>query len=174
MRKVLLFLLSQIQGQEVHMKRQLLCVLLIVVGVLTLPNASQPQSTPAANDAFVVVALVCGGPAPILGQLTSLTISGVPAGTGGFSCSDTMRVASLEPAPATDIINLTCTSPALIAAGIPFPEDAVCSVSATVSVGAGPNPPTPPVTCTGSQSSLPLIITCDDPINHLHLHAIVR
>jgi hypothetical protein len=169
MRKVVLFLLSQIQGQEVRMKRQLLCVFLVVAGVLMLPNLSQPQSTPAAGDAFVVAALVCGGPAPILGQLTSLTVNGVPTSGGFFSCSDTSRVTSFEPVP-TDLTPTCGTS----ASGVPIPEDAVCSVSATVSVGPGPNPPTPPVTCTGSQSSLPLMITCDDTVNHLHLHLIVR
>jgi len=169
MRKVLLFLLSQIQDKEVRMKKLLLSVSVVVVGVLMLPNPSQPQST---SDAFVVVALVCGGPAPILGQLTSLIIDGMPTTLGpAASCNDTSRVTSFEPAGA-DIGTPTC--PPGILAGSNIPESDVCSVSATVSVGAGPNPPTPPMICTGSQSSLPLMITCDDTVNHLHLHLIVR
>jgi len=156
------------------MKKLLLSVSLVVVGVLVLPNPCQPQSTPAANDAFVVVALVCGGHPPILGQLTSLTINGVPTSLGpAASCDDTSRVTSFEPAATDSMVGPPCSavSPP---AGFQISESNVCSVSATVSVGPGPNPPAPPVTCTGSQSSLPLMITCEDTVNHLHLHLIVR
>ena len=150
------------------MKRQLLCAFLVVVGMLMIPNPSQPQST--SGDTNVLVALVCGGPAPILGQLTSLTINGVVIFTGGASCSDTSRVTSVEP-HATDS-GTPGTGPCAVESGVPVREICVASVSATVSVSAGPF--ATPVTCAGSQSALPLMITCDDIANHLHLHVIVR